>query len=396
MTRNRILPWAGVLVGALVAGMAFADSWAPARTTQYVSADGDWRLTVEPRDIAGPLEYFQDAAAGKDTPGGVPGSKQTSAVGTMEHRVGTTWQKVWREKLRNDVAPVEAIALPGGVAMTLDNWHSMGFGKDVVVLYDAKGAVTASYALDDFLPKDYVRALPRTVSSLHWRGKATALPDGKRVSIAVLVPSEEGSPFAEDARFVPVVFDLAAGRVIPPSGAEWDQALQTSRTVRTHQRALEAKRRKEFIEPLRFPEPATELALSLYMVEAFFRIDDQGADGYPETTVLRASDAADYAQSVEWVHEALCRTRWEGTQMFASSSQDDLVAKIEAQSKCLKTEMLARSRIYLVMDDAHFARGRKTLARTGAAVIQIDPAKPIPQDPERLANYMESRPSSDE
>ena len=159
----RALKWTALLSVTLVAGPAFADQWLPASTKQYVSADGAWRLTVEPRPITSPLRYFQDQVASKPRPGGLPGQSQTSAIGTMERRVNGTWQRVWQKPLRNTVAPVTAIALPGGAAMTLDNWHSMGFGPDAVVLYNQQGVAVAAYALTDFLPKPYVQALPRTV-----------------------------------------------------------------------------------------------------------------------------------------------------------------------------------------------------------------------------------------
>ncbi len=152
--------------------IASADSWLPATRKEYLSADRQWRLQVEPRPLTGAGAYFEDAVAGKAKPGGLEDDPQDSAVGTMAHQVGGQWQTVWRKPLRNDVAPVDVVVLSGGAFMTLDNWHSMGYGRDAVVLYNASGEPSGHYALVDFLPADYVKVLPRSVSSLQWRGTA--------------------------------------------------------------------------------------------------------------------------------------------------------------------------------------------------------------------------------
>jgi hypothetical protein len=398
MTADRILKWTFLFVGAFAVGDVFADQWSPASTKQYVSDDGAWRLTVEPRAITSPLDYFEEQEDGKAQPGGVPGSSQASAMGTMERRVEGAWHRVWQRPLRNDVAPVDAVALPGGAAMTLDNWHSMGYGKDAVVLYDAQGAAQAAYALTDFLPADYVRALPRTVSSVHWRGEAKALPDGKRVSVPVFVPSpdNDGLPNNKSAQFVQVVFDLAAGKVEPPAGPAWEHAEQTARQVRAKQLEAEAEERRRFIEPLTVPQSADEREWHQYLVEAFFRLDPASSDEYPATTVLRSPSARDYQASVAWVHGALRGEDSEGAIMLASPSQDALLARIEAEAKGMPAGALSLARVYLLLNGARFVQAQSALAHSGADLIQLDPATAIPQRPDRLEYFMKMQEETDE
>lgn len=397
MNPIRALKLLVLLVGALAAHAAFADSWLPATTQRYVSADGAWRLTVEPRAITGPLEYFQDQVDGKDNPGGVPGSTHTSARGTMERRVNGAWQRVWQRPLRNDVAPVDVVVLPGGTALTLDNWHSMGYGSDAVVLYDQQGTAVAAYALTDFLPEDYVQALPRSVSSMGWRGEAKALSDGKRVMVPVVVPTADAAPYEKDAAHVPVIFDLAAGKVEPPAGRDWDHAVEVAREARKKQLAAEAEERRRFIEPLQAPAEPDERSWHAYMVEAFFRLDRDWDDTYPATKVLRLPGAPGYRASEKWVHEALWDEFFrDGTTMFASLSQDALVERIEAEVKDMPAGMLSRAHIYLVLDSARFARARSALIGSGAHVIQIDPEIPIPQRPARLKRYLEREAESED
>lgn len=393
MTISRMWKLGVLLVGASIAHATFADSWLPAATKQYVSADGAWRLTVEPRRITSPLNYFKDEVDGKERPGGVPGSSQASATGTMERRVDGAWERVWQRPLRNEVTPVDAMVLPGGSAMTLDNWHRMGIGKDAVVLYDAQGTVLAAYALTDFLPTDYVRALPHSVSSLHWRGEAKALPDGRRISVPVVVPSQDDADLLHDERaeFVPVIFDLLAGKVERPSGPAWEQAEQTARQVRAKQLVVEAEEHRFFTEPLDVPASVDERDWHRYMVEAFFRVDPDWQDGYPETTVLRSPDASDYRASIASLHDALRSYDREGAIMLASPSQDALVARIEAETKNIRADSLALARVYLVLDNTRFARAMAALSRSGARLIQIDPSSAIPQRSERLEKFMQGQ-----
>lgn len=397
MAVNRTSKWPVVLIGLFLANAAFADSWRLATTEQYVSADGDWRLTVEPRPLTSHADYFKDAADGKNTPGRPPENAQPSAMGLMERRVGKHWQQVWQRPLRNDVAPVNAIALPGGAAMTLDNWHSMGIGRDTVVLYDTQGMVMASYALTDFLPREYVLALPRSVSSIHWRREPTVLPGGRRVSVPMVFPPQDvGKRADEDAQFVPVVFDLEFGRVEPPSGAAWERAQEKARAIRVKQRAREEAEYRQFTQPLK-PPPASakEHEWHRYLREAFYRLDPPSEDEYPDTEVLQAPTTSNYAKSVEALGESLRQKDREGPLLIASPSQDALLGRIEAEAKRVPAGALSQARVYLVMDDAHFARAQAALAPSGALLMQVDPAVPIAQSPERLEQWKQFKEERD-
>src|SRR3546814_11625952 len=89
----------------------------------------------------------------------------------MERRQDGHWLTVWKAPLANDVAPVDAVVSNAGVSMTFDNWHGLGWGDDALVFYSADGSQIRKFGLAAFLPGFYVEALPRTVSSIHWRGE---------------------------------------------------------------------------------------------------------------------------------------------------------------------------------------------------------------------------------
>lgn len=381
------------LLGILCATTAFADSWLPATTKQYLSADGNWRLTVEPRPLTSPLAYFSDAVDGKKAPGGIPGDSRTSAVGTMEQRSGGHWNIVWQQPLRNDVAPVDAVALPGGAAMTLDNWHSMGFGDDAVVLYDAQGRQAAHFALTDFLPGFYVRALPHSVSSLHWRGDPQALPDGRQVSIPVVIPSQDQYEVDDEGaiRHFGVLFDVTQGKLIPPSGPEWERVLHAVREVRAQQRIAESAEWQSFVEPLAQPTSGSVRDWHLYLYEAFLRLDPDWQDDVPATGVLDSPGTAGYSASN--VGNLLRDIDGSGSIMLASPSPRALLELLDREAQGLGDDSLHGRRIYLALDTVAFIRATLALQRTGAQLIQLDPAHPIPQRPERLNRFQEDNPA---
>jgi hypothetical protein len=70
--------------------------------------------------------------------------------------------------LLNPVAPVEFFVTDGGVLITLDNWHNMGYGK-VVAFYTPEGKAIRSYELADLFNKGEIEGFGHSVSSIGWR-----------------------------------------------------------------------------------------------------------------------------------------------------------------------------------------------------------------------------------
>jgi hypothetical protein len=366
---------------------AHADSWVPASTQRYDSADGAWRLTIEPRALASNLAYFRDQVDGKERPGGEAGEARTAATGTMEHCTGGLCRRVWQRALLNDVAPVDAVVTNGGRVITFDNWHSMGFGATTVVIYTTRGAPLRRLSLPEFLPRDYVIALPRSVSSLHWRGEPKALGDGRRVTVPVVVP-RPGDDDDSDLRHVDVVFDLASGVVSLPPDNVWRPALAQASAALARQRTEQAAREQRFLQPARAPVNGDERAWHQYLEDAFFRLDRDGRDSYPAIKVLRMPTAPDYAASANGMREALRDARGDdGALMLGSPSQAGLVDFLTKETRHMSPGALSGPRIYLALDDTRFAQAKAHLSPLGAKLVQLDPAKGIPQRPDRLREY---------
>lgn len=379
-----------VLLGALLVlpVVAFADSWLPAREETYASEDGRWRLTVTPRPIAGPLAYFQDKVDGFDNAGGVPDAPD-HALGRMERREGRRWVEAWRGPLVNDVAPVSALVSASGQAVTFDNWHSMGHGDDVVVIYDAQGKVVRAMGLDDFLPPAYVEALPRSASSIHWSGDHAIAGDGRELVLQVVVPSEEGwAPGA--SRHVELRFDLSTGAQVGDPGDAWAAALAEAEKVARLQREKRRQWRARFIAPLPAPAAGSETReWHGYLVEAFFRLDPDWEDRYPSVKVIRPREDAGHRESVGRLLEALAGCEQDCVLMIASPSQDDLVAALVEAGAGLRPGVLQGGRVYALLDDDHAEAARAALAHASPTWIRLDPSQPIPQRRERLEKLAE-------
>lgn len=379
-----------VIVAGLVA-VSFAvraDSWALPKIETYVSADKRFRFTVVPRDIAGPLPYFEDKQRGADKPGQTPGSKDTAPRGLFEYSVGNgRWRAAWERNLVNDVAPVSAlVSNTGADVVTFDNWHSKGFGDNVIVIYGPHASLVRALGLDDILPDYYVKALPRSVSSLHWSGKHTIDQPAGMLMLKIVVPTDRQSP-GDTETYINVGVELATGAVRQPTDGSWERALSQAARALKAQEAAEAAADARFRAPLVGPPTEAEADWHEYLVEAFFRLDPDWDGGYPAVQFLRDPRAANYAPSESWLREELTdkNVLAERVIMIASpASPDNLVKVLTAITRTMKPNALEGVRLYAAVPASHRARVAATLAPTAVTFIHLDPTVPIPQRPERL------------
>lgn len=389
---KKLLLGIGMLFSTLLATSAKADSWLPPSVRSYSSADGAWKLTIYPRGLASQLGYFEDKVAGRSNAGGIPGDSQKSPIGHMERKQRGRWQSVWKAPLANDVAPVEAVVSNGGLSATFDNWHGVGWGDDAVVIYGADGRQVRKLGLAAFLPKYYIEALPRSVSSIHWRGLPRIDEAKKELVIPVVVPTVEGQDsHVEKERHVDVRLSLSDGSLLPMAVGAWADASGSATKANARRMQLLEEERKRFISPLAAPRDGNITAWHHYLVDAYFRIDLEGEDGYPATKVIPLPSDAKFGLLSGYLGDALSDDmNSDGAIMVASPSQDVLVSTLQKQAKRAKPGFLAKARVYVAVDQAHVAAARAALAHTGANVIQLDIDAVIPQRKEGLERYLRS------
>lgn len=128
-----------------------------------------------------------------------------------------------------------------------------------------------------------------------------------------------------------------------------------------------------------------------YLREAFWRVDPDWINAYPATNVLRSPSAPDFAASVQWVKDALREEH--DVIMFAGIDESALLTLLERELSSLPARSLGTTRVYVAVSSAARARVEAMFAGKGGKLILLDPAKGIPQRPERLPRSDGSLPS---
>lgn len=207
--------WALAITAAFAFSVASGDQWFPATPSTFSSSEGQYRLTVFPRDLEGPLPFFQDKLEGKQKPGQRPaGSDRCEA--TLEALENNAYRLVWRRPLINDVAPVSVLVSDTtGAFVTFDNWHGTGWGNNAIVLYDGNRKLVRQFALTDLISKSHFESLPRSVSSIHWAGKHWLEPDTDILHLKVIAKGVDWDAVRADrAQYEEIVIRLRDGAVL--------------------------------------------------------------------------------------------------------------------------------------------------------------------------------------
>ncbi|WP_326914109.1 hypothetical protein [Sphingopyxis chilensis] len=357
---------------------ACADSWVLPTTATYSSCAGHARITITPRDIESQLAYFGDKVKEVETAGQNEGGASV-ATAQLERLVNKRWQIVWAHQILNDVAPVSAIVRDDGeYAITFDDWHGTGYGPNAVVIYGSRGKLVRALALSDILPADYIEALPHSVSSIHWRGDPHFSPNGQKVVIPVVIPSED---FVSDPATIDIAVDLTDGTVSPINRGTWDAALAAARTVLAARTAHDAAAKAAFLAPLLGPKTNSEREWHDYLREAVGRLI--GDEHTPSTTVLRLPSADNYAVSETWVRDALTES-YADKVALASLSEANLVNVLKKIAAKLPDRSLSEVTVFIAMSDQNWSVAKIAMKRSGAKIVQLDPDEAIPQRPERI------------
>ncbi len=179
--------------------LALADTWMPPQRADYFSSDNAYSFTVLPR------EMYKDG--------------QGYCLGVLwKWKADGSSSQVWRQALRNDVAPARAmVSTSGDYVVTFDNWYSKGYGKNTIVIYGPGGKFVREFALSDLLPEAAVKALPRSVSSIWWGRGHRFDTSGKYLVLRIV--SNGKMPYQADAQFREIRIELATGKVAAPKNA---------------------------------------------------------------------------------------------------------------------------------------------------------------------------------
>ena len=146
-----------LLLLALTAPVARADSWPGPVTKEAFSASREYFVRVIPGESLG------------DTYGFIGMKKGRYASAEFYRRAeDRSYRLVAEASLLNPIAPVELFVSNEGHLAAVDNWHNIGYGK-VLAIYDARGQVIRAYELKDLFREREINAFRRSESSIYWR-----------------------------------------------------------------------------------------------------------------------------------------------------------------------------------------------------------------------------------
>jgi TonB family protein len=195
---------------------AHADSWRLPEKEKYYSPNKKYYLEVTPKKLESQLKYFEDKVEGRGNAGALKGVKENRAKGVFyARRADGGYSKKWEFPLLNEVSPVSAlVSNRGDFVVTFDNWHSVGYGDDVVVIYRSDGTLVTKFGLEDLLTEGDIETLPRSVSSIHWG--AEHYIDETNGILVLKVVSNGKSSWDESAKFHELKIELKTGRPLEP------------------------------------------------------------------------------------------------------------------------------------------------------------------------------------
>jgi hypothetical protein len=212
MKRISVLLTACVLVFALVA-TSFADSWALPQPQKYYSANKQYYIEVIPKKIESQLKFFEQKAKGKPSRGSKSADKNNFCKGILAKRDSDgVFHQIWAVPLSNEVAPVNAVVSNDGqYAVTFDNWHMVGYGDNVVVIYGPGGRLIKKLSLADIFSESELTRLPRSVSSIWW-GRDHYIDGANEILILRVVSKWNGS-FDDAPELKDVKVELKTGKI---------------------------------------------------------------------------------------------------------------------------------------------------------------------------------------
>ena len=203
-----------IILPFFVSSQVYADEWMLPVTEKYYSFDKSYFFKVTPRKLESPLKYFEDKEKRIEPAGSAVGSKDNFCKGELYKKGDDEMiSPIWEIHLLNDVAPVDAlVSNTGEFVVTFDNWHSMGYGDNIVVIYGRNGSVIRKFSLEDIFRKNDINNLPRSVSSVYW-GRNHYIDDNKHLLVLKLVCNWNGD-FKEEPEYRELRVDLKTGAII--------------------------------------------------------------------------------------------------------------------------------------------------------------------------------------
>lgn len=200
-----------IVIFALAAS-ANADTWALPQEQTVCSENDKFCIKIVPKKLESQLSYFKDKVDGRNDAGADKKIEENYCKGVFYARdAGGRLHEKWKIKLVNEVSPVTIlVSNDGDYVVTFDNWHGVGYGEEVVVIYDAsKGDLIRKMGLSDFLTENDIASLPMSVSSIWWGGKHRIDDDN-----LVLKVTKSKQALDKNADYIDIRVELKTGKIL--------------------------------------------------------------------------------------------------------------------------------------------------------------------------------------
>lgn len=367
---------------------ASADSWALPTAETYVSQNGQYRLVVVPREIESQLAFFEDKVDGKEPAGSARRNAPSTAIAKIEQFELGSWRTLWVRPLLNDVAPVKALVSNDGQSfVTFDNWHMVGLGEHVLVIYGGEARPVRSFQLSDLVPDYFIDALPGSVSSVRWRNGEGLSADGRWLELAIKAPSTRDGEDETKSLMLRISMENGAPDL---SAAD---AVSAYKEVACFAHRRNVARTNEMLvydrSDLVLPDPLTKENWSRYLYQLMSRISDGNDENiFGEANMFELLAPRGYMakEFSETFSQALTVSASKmPVRTFASIDQMLMVKKVEKEAKKIKAQHLDGSTLRFIISDEFWPRIQTALLQSGATMLQIDPSDAVPQKPEKLA-----------
>lgn len=169
-----------------------ADTWSLPGTSSYLSDNGRFCFVTVPSGDTLKSAYLPEGLR-FEHPDDVEASPD-SALGILyELAPDSVYRPLWRQNLVNIIEPVGALVHDEGKwAATFDNWHSKGYGDNVVVIYGADGRLVRALRLKEMFPADKIEGFMHSSSSIWWLCSAEFDDDRGELVIRAISNGEAG------------------------------------------------------------------------------------------------------------------------------------------------------------------------------------------------------------
>jgi hypothetical protein len=191
-----------------------ADSWGPPKLAMYLSSDSIYCFEVIPKDLDREYRERREKEKNRDDGSSSYDPSDNYCTGTLS-KLGALrgYRRMWSIRLLNDVSPLHVlVSKSGNYVITFDNWASVGYGDNVVVIYGSNGEMIRKYALEDILDAAAIDRVPMSVSSRWWGGDHYL--DEEREVLVLKVVRNMQWPLDEEAEFEHVEIDLKTGEFV--------------------------------------------------------------------------------------------------------------------------------------------------------------------------------------